>query len=94
VSAVRVTKPCDSALRADFCDNGDLKALATQLAIFEQQSLSHVDPRRRDALRMGRSQFEQNRTKCANAACSRDVMLRRTREIADIVSRDGPRSPR
>jgi hypothetical protein len=88
---VRVAKAsCDiGAGRGDPCEGADLKALANQLAIFEQQSLAHVDPKKRDVLRASRNQFEQSRRKCRTSVCARDVMLKRTKDIADIVRR-GP----
>jgi hypothetical protein len=87
VTVVRArTASCDSGTnKTGPCHPANLKALATQLSIFEQQSLGHADPKKRDALRIGRSQFELDRKECRTPACSRDVMLRRTREIADIV---------
>jgi hypothetical protein len=70
------------------CETDNLQALSTQLAMFEQQSIAHVDAKKRDALRIGRSQFEQSRNKCRTSTCARDIMLRRTKEIAEIVKRD------
>jgi hypothetical protein len=96
VTVVRArTASCDSGTnKTGSCNPANLKALATQLSIFEQQSLGHADSKKRDALRIGRSQYELDRKECRTPACSRDVMLRRTREIADIVRGRAPEPSR
>jgi hypothetical protein len=67
------------------CGDKNLGALDQQLAVFERQSSTHADAKKRDRLQKSRTQFENERTACRTEACVRRALVGRTSEVAEIM---------
>lgn len=80
--------PCafGPAIRNEMCDVESLRPLEQQLAIFERQSATNADARKRDQLSQSRGRFEARQRSCATSACLRSAILARTTEIANIMN--------